>query len=580
MDRIKFFRIAIVVAALVIVIRLFYWQFIAKLSSSADLYISENEIPASRGEFYTSDNFPLVTNQEAFLIYAKPQELKNKYFEVAKQLAPYLISEKYATAEAPLSDEELKQKAEEIKKKEEEIREKLSNKSLYWVQLARKVPIEIKEELEKTQISGIGFERDEKRLYPEASMAAQLLGFVGFDKFGRDTGYFGIEGYWDRKLRGKNGRLGQEKDPFGLPILVGNYKRIPPQKGASLSLSLDRAIQFMVEEKLRIAVEKYGAKDGTVIVADPQTGHILAMATYPSYNPALRLEYDQKLYKNPAVADSFEPGSIFKIIAMATALDLSVVNPSITCPVCSGPRQIGGFEISTWNKEYYPNSTMTEIIEHSDNVGMTYLAEKLGIDKLYDYIIKFGFGKPTGIDLQEESSGNIRDKSEWRSIDLATASFGQGIAITPIQMIQAVSAIANGGKLISPRIVVKIKDRDKEEENKPKDESQIISPKTASQITEMMVNAVEKGEARVFAPKDYRIAGKTGTAQIPIAGHYDPDKTIASFVGFAPASNPRFVMIVRFTEPSSSPYGSETAAPTFFEIAKELFKYYGIAPTK
>lgn len=580
MDRIKIFQIAVFIAAAIIVFRLFYWQFLAKIATSADLFLKESEIPAPRGEIYTSDNFPLVANQEAFLVYGMPHKLDKKPDEVTKILAPLLIAEKYSTTSAVLSPEELETKEKETKQKEAELLQKLSNKNLYWVQLARKVPLQIKEKIEQARIEGIGFERDEKRFYPEASMAAQLLGFVGFDKFGEDTGYFGLEGYWDRKLRGKSGRLGQEQDPFGLPILVGRYHRVSPQKGSSLYLAIDRAIQFMVEEKLAGAVKKYGAKDGTVVISDPKTGHILAMATYPTYDPAFRLQFDENLYKNPAVADTFEPGSIFKVISMSAALELSLVEPNTKCPLCSGPRQLGGFEISTWNKKYYPDSTMIEIIEHSDNVGMTYVAEKLGIDKLYDYIVRFGFGKQTGIDLQGESEGTVRKKEEWRPIDLATASFGQGIAVTPIQMVQAVSTIANGGKLITPKVVTKVKEGSHEETNEPDVERRVISPKTASQITEMMVNAVEKGEARAFAPKGYRIAGKTGTAQIPIAGHYDPEKTIASFVGFAPSDDPKFVMFVRFSQPTSSPFGSETAAPTFFEIARELFNYFGILPQK
>jgi len=579
MDRIKVFQIIIFIVFLIIILRLFYWQFFSSYSRDSDAFLRESEIPASRGEIYTNDGFPLVANAEAFLIYGKPHELDKKPEDIAKTLAPLLISEKYATISAELSEDQLKQKEEEIKQKERDLLAKLNNKNLYWVQLARKVPLETKEKIQKLVVRGLGFERDEKRFYPEASMAAQLLGFVGFDKFGRDIGYNGLEGYWDNRLHGKSGRLGQEQDPFGLPILVGKYKPIPSKQGASLYLSIDRTIQFIVEDKLRKAVEKYGAKDGTVIVADPKSGHILAMATFPNFNPALRSEYDEKLYRNPAVSDTFEPGSIFKLIAMSAALDLSIVEPNTKCS-CSGPRNIGGYEISTWNKKYHPDSTMTEIIQNSDNVGMTYVAEKLGVDKFYDYIAKFGFGKLTGIDLQSESTGNIRNKKEWHSIDLATASFGQGIAVTPIQMVQAVSVIANKGELLGPRLVVEVKDQEHEELVESQERRQVINPKTAVQITEMMVNSVEKGEARFFAPVGYRIAGKTGTAQIPVAGHYDPNKTVASFIGFAPADNPQFVMFVRFSQPSSSPYGSETAAPTFFEIAKELFNYLGVAPTK
>ena len=580
MDRIKAVQIFIFVIAIMIVARLFYWQFIAKVQGNFESIISEDNLPAARGEIYDSQDFPLVTNQEAFLIYGKPHDLKQSPKDIAQKIAPYLISEKYATASAGLSEDEQKAKDAEIKTKEEELTNRLATKTLFWVQLSRKITKDAKEKIQAMNIAGLGFEADQKRFYPESSMAAQLLGFVGSDKFGVDTGYYGLEGYWDRRLRGKSGRLGQETDPFGFPILVGKYRPIEPQKGASLYLTLDRSIQFMVERSLKQAVEKYGARDGTVIVADPKTGGILSMATYPTYNPAVWQEFDEKFYKNPAVADTFEPGSIFKIVVMSTALDVSVVEPITRCDVCSGPRQIGGYEISTWNKKYYPNSTMTEIIQHSDNVGMTFVSEKLGIDKFYDYIKKFGFGQRTDIDLQEESTGYVREKKDWKVIDLATASFGQGIAVTPIQMVEAVLIIANKGKLLTLHLVDKIVDGQKEEKVKAQGERQVISPKTAAQMTEMMVNAVENGEARAFAPKGYRIAGKTGTAQIPVAGHYDPNKTIASFVGFAPADDPRFVMMVRFSEPSSSPFGSETAAPTFFGIAKELFNYYGIVPKR
>ena len=580
MDRLKILQIIFVIITAVIVFRLFYWQFLAKTSFGSDAFLIESEIPAYRGEIFASDGFPLVTNQESFLIYAKPHELKENSEVIAKELAPFLISEKFSTDSARLSDSDKEQIKDEVKNKEQELQNKLTDKNLFWVQLARKVTLEIKKKVEEKKISGIGFVKDEKRFYPEASMAAQLLGFVAFDKVGRDIGYFGLEGFWDRKLRGKPGRLGQEQDPLGLPILVGQYRPILPKQGSSLYLSIEREIQFMVEDKLRKAVEKYGAKDGTVIVADPKSGKILVMATIPTYDSALRSEFDESLYKNPAVADTFEPGSIFKPITMAAALDTKSVEPNTKCNICSGPRQVAGFEISTWNKKYHPDSSMTEVIQNSDNVGMTFVAEKLGMKNFLSYVEKFGFGQKTQIDLQEESTGFLRPDEEWKQIDLFTASFGQGVAVTPIQLVQAISAIANHGLLVSPRVVDKVAVGQSEEEIKPEREIQVVSPETALQVTEMMVNAVEKGEARFVAPKDYRVAGKTGTAQIPIAGHYDPNKTVASFIGFAPADDPKFVMLVRFTQPSSSPFGSETAAPTFFEIAKELFIHFGIPPEK
>lgn len=579
MERINFFKFLVFLVATAVLARLFYWQFLSKIPSKLS-YTEEDLLPAPRGQILASDGFPLVTNQEAFLLYAKPHELKNNPQDIAKNLAPFLISEKYATAEASLSEQDQKNKEDEIKNREAEILKKITDKVHFWVQLKRKVTLTEKNKIAMFNFAGIVFEKDEKRLYPEASMAAHLLGFVGSDKFGQDTGYFGLEGFYDRELRGTPGRPGTETDPFGFPILIGKYHPVEPKKGANLTSTIDRVVQFIAEQKLKDAVEKYGAKEGSVIIADPKSGHIIAMATYPNYNPDLFALFDQKYFRNPAVADIYEPGSTFKLVTMSAALDTGIVTPETKCNVCNGPRQIGGFEISTWNKKYYPDSTMTQVIEHSDNVGMTFVGEKLGLDKLYSYITKFGLGQRTGIDLQEESTGVLRAKKDWRPIDLATASFGQGIAVTPIQMVQAVSTIANGGKLISPKVVAEIKRDSASQKVKPEAERQVISPKTAAQITEMMVNAVERGEARVFAPQGWRIAGKTGTAQIPLAGHYDPNKTVASFVGFAPADNPKFVMLVRFTEPSSSPFGSETAAPTFFTIAKDLFNYWAIPPQK
>lgn len=577
MDRIKVFQVLIVATLTAITLRLGYWQFFSDVVSASEGISREIILPATRGEIIASDDFPLATNQEAFILYLRPNEISDDPAKVAKSLAPFFISEKFATQEGNLAQDDEKLKDDQIKSQQRQIEEKVKSKQLFWVQIARKVPEATKKEIEQLNIKGLVFERDTKRLYPESSMSAHVLGFVASDKFGDDIGYFGLEGYYNNQLKGKPGRIGQEQDPYGFPILVGRYRPLEPKKGNSLVTSVDRTIQFVVEQKLKEAVEKYGAKQGTVIVSDPSTGNILAMATYPAYNPNTFSEFSQDLYKNPSVADTYEPGSTFKLITMSAALDQSLVSPNTKCDVCTGPRQIGGFEISTWNKKYYPNSTMTEVIQHSDNIGMTYVADKLGISKFASYINKFGFGRLTDIDLQEESPGVIRADDQWRPIDLATASFGQGLAVTPIQMVQAVGAIANGGKLINPKIVKEVRTESGVEKIK-KEQRQVISPETAAQITEMMVNAVEKGEAKAFKPKGYRIAGKTGTAQIPVAGHYDPDKTIASFVGFAPADKPEFVMLVRFTEPRSSIFGSETAAPTFFAIAKEIFSYLAISP--
>ncbi len=409
-------------------------------------------------------------------------------------------------------------------------------------------------------------------------MSAHLLGFVGQDSSGKDKGYFGIEGYYNRELSGRPGTLRLERDVQGQPILIGERIEDPAVQGRDLILYLDRGLQYLIEEKLKKGIERYGAKEGSVVVLDPQTGGVLAMASLPNFNPEDYAQTDARLYPNPVINQSFEPGSIFKIVVMASALDGGVVKPEDRCPQCDGPRKIDKYEIKTWDENYYPESTMTEIIQHSDNVGMVYVSQKLGIERLVDYLTKFGFDSATGIDLEGEASPPFRLQNQWNVVDLAVAGFGQGIAVTPIQMAGAAAVIANGGYLVEPHVVAKIKSVDREVEIKPKVIRQVISSAAAKTMTEMMVNAVEKGEAKWAKPEGHRIAGKTGTAQIPIAGHYDEEKTIASFIGFGPADRPKFVMLVTLREPSSSPWGAETAAPLWFDIAQEMFLYYGIMP--
>ena len=341
--------------------------------------------------------------------------------------------------------------------------------------------------------------------------------------------------------------------------------------------TIDRAAQYLVEKKLEKGIEKYGAVSGTVIIMKPQTGAILAMASWPKFDQSEYWLYEQNLFPNPATSQSFEPGSIFKVLVTAAALDTQAVEAETQCDSCDGPRTIAEYKIETWDKKYYPDSTVADIIKHSDNVGMVFVAEKLGLDKLYDYLVSFGFDSITGIDLEGEMNPALRPKEDWRFIDLATASFGQGIAVTPLQMVKAVGALANRGKMIRPFVVKQVISSEKEIEIKPKLEKQVVSPVTARVITEMMIGAVEEGEAKWAKPKGLRVAGKTGTAQIPLAGHYDEEKTITSFIGFAPADEPEFVMLVILREPTSSPWGSETAAPLWFDISKELIKLWQIS---
>ena len=537
-----------------IITRLFFWQVISSYNLKAEAmsqYQEELILPANRGSIFSGDGYPLVINKNASLVYEEPPNISN-ISEFTKIVARHMD-----ISEATLSAE-------------------LSVPGRLWYPIEHKVDEEKISDLKNLGIKGLGFEKEPKRYYPEASMAAHLLGFVGFSENGEDRGYFGLEGYHDRELKGKKGSMALEKDVSGAPIPVGNAVRVEPENGSSLILWIDRTIQNIVEEKLKAGIEKYGAKDGSVVVMDPTTGGILAMASFPSYSPQKYMDFEKSAYKNPVVASSYEPGSTLKALVMAAALDKGVIKSSTEFDE-TGPVTIGEYTIRTWNNEYHGKITMTQVLEYSSNVGMVQVEKLLGKDHLIKFFKDIGLGIPTNVDLEDEGSPQMRNDKNWTEIDLATASFGQGIAVTPLQMIRGIAAIANGGFLMEPHVVKMIRSADgKTIEIKPKKIRQVFKNSTAGVVTEMMTSAVDNGEAKWAKPKGYRIAGKTGTAQIPVAGHYDDKKTITSFVGFAPADKPRFVMLVTLCEPTSSQWGSETAAPLFFSIAKDLFLYLGI----
>lgn len=546
--------------------RLFYWQVVRAdyLQAQAEgQHFTDIKVGALRGNIFFADGSILTSIVPSFSLFGQPK----------------LIAEDQKLSTGYLLAKTLTLDTDQVDSLAKDFINKLSQ-DYYWVSLKKGISYEKKRQIESLNLKGIGFEQGSSRFYPEGSSSAHLLGFVGSDAKGDNKGYFGLEGFYDGELKGVSGTLRHEKDAFGLPILIGNFFTSVAKNGKDLVLNIDRSVQFIVEQSLKAGLEKYGARAGSAVVMDPRSGAILALASFPSYDPQNYFNFPKEYYKNPVVADQYEPGSTFKVLVISAALNEDLVKPDTRCDKCSGPISIGGFSIRTWNNKYYPDTTLKDVIIHSDNTGMVFTGLKLGLDKFYAYLENYGFGQPTNIDLQDEFAPEIKPKNEWREVDLATASFGQGIAVTPIQMVSAVSVIANGGNLMEPHVVKLIRDDSSTFEIKPKIIRQVIKNSTAQTVKAMMVQAVEEGEAKFYRPWGFKVAGKTGTAQIPLAGHYDPDKTIASFVGFAPADDPQFVMLVQYDQPSSSIYGSETAAPTFFEIAKELFNYYNIAPTE
>ena len=565
--RLKIVTLVFLIAFLALTVRLFFWQIIKSKDLSAAAraqYQSGKLLSAPRGNILAKDGTWLAARGEAFQVYAALPDLTDSPKKIAEALAPFFIPD--ASDRASLLTEI------------DRLEGLLSKKEIVWVALKEKVPISVKKNIEALKVSGIGFEIQEDRVYPEASSAAHLLGFVGKNEEGGDVGYFGLEGYYNLSLSGKPGFEALEKDAAGVPILLGDSSEITAIGGVDLLTHIDKTVQRLLEKRLLEGMEKYGASGGTGIVMNPKTGAILAMSSYPSYDPETYYDFGNSFFKNPAVSDSFEPGSVFKVLIMAAALDAKAVEPDTKCDICAGPLKVDKYTIETWNKEYRSDSDMVDVIVHSDNVGMAFVGSRLGADKLYDYLDRFGIGSLTGIDLQGEASPRLRERGTWNIVDLATASFGQRVAVTPIQMIKAVSAIANGGRVVRPQVVDKLLGESWEEEIKPEIGERVISEETAKAVTAIMVLAAKEGEAKWTHLKGFSVAGKTGTAQIPIAGHYDEEKTIASFIGFAPSDKPKFIMLVTLREPQTSPWASETAAPLWYSIAKDLFPYFGVQP--
>lgn len=545
--RLRVISLLIPVIFLILIGRLFYWMVLRgpELQTKASRqHQTVTVLKAKRGDILDSEGSVLAGTKNLYHLFVyKPQLLISKN-DLTEKLLPLLIIDNEASTEADMRSH---------------LQERLGLESS-WVSLKHYLTQEEKEKIEAEKIIGIGFEDEFVRYYPDASIAGQVLGFVGQDAAGQEQGYFGLEGYFDRLLKGREGRVRTEKDAEGNPILIGNYQFLHSIEGKSIQTTLDKRMQYLSERMLKEGVEKYQAVSGNIIILESKTGKIKAMAAVPNYDPGRFSEFDSKTYKNPAVADLFEPGSVFKPLVMAAGFNEKLVTPETKCDICSGPVGIGSYVIRTWDEQYHAETTMTEVIIHSDNTGMVFVSRKLGPEKFADYMAKYGFGRKTKVQLQEEVSGTVRLAKDYKDIDLATNSFGQGIAVTPLQLVAAMNTIANHGVYIAPTIAEGVKPETRT----------VLSVEATDIMTEILIQAVENGEAKWARPKGLSVAGKTGTAQIPIEGHYDVEKTIASFIGFFPAGDPRYTMLVTLREPQTSPWGSETAAPLWFALAKQL----------
>lgn len=431
----------------------------------------------------------------------------------------------------------------------------------------------------KPSLSGLVWTPMSQRAYPEGTLASNVLGFYNY--FSRETaqGVYGIEETYNRLLSGKPELVYMPNDPH----LIETLPDITP--GASLVLTIDREIQKMLEDTLEEALAWSGAVDGTIIVADPETGEILGMATTPFFDPNNYWDYQETFPGitpyNRAIGATYEPGSVFKVITMAAALDSGEVTPDSTYTDYSGVYWVDNtWPIFNWDGGAWGEQTMVGCMQYSLNVCLAHLAiDKLGEELFYHYLQSFGFGRSTGIDLAAEANYPLRlpDNNSWVVLDLATHSFGQGIAVTPIQMVTAVSALANDGKMMTPHVVRSVIDQGQQYNVNPQVISSPVSAETARTLTEMLATALEE-EASVALVEGYRLAGKTGTGEIPTELGYTSSLTNASFVGWGPADDPKLLVYVWLEKPTISQWGSEVAAPVFSDVVEKLVVLMKIPP--
>jgi cell division protein FtsI/penicillin-binding protein 2 len=437
-----------------------------------------------------------------------------------------------------------------------------------YVLLASRVSPEVADALRELPYEGIQIDPLPRRIYPQGELLCHVLGYVDYDGIGGA----GVEGYYQSELAGEAASDVRSISP------LTPQRSVIAREGADLVLTIDRSVQYTVEQHLQRAIQDYGAQSGTIIVMDPRTGAILAMANYPCYSPYEFYDAPENLLVNPAVSKQYEPGSVMKLVTMAAALDSGTVTPQTTYND-TGTIVVGGHTTYNWDRSANGVTDMTTLLARSLNVGAATIATWMGTETYYPYLERFGFGRPTGIDLMAEAAGTMHlpGSEFWAESFIATNAYGQGIAVTPLQMISAVSAIANGGRLMQPHVVQEIHSNDSVFRHEPTVSSQPISAATAQALSTMAVTAVSR-EVNSAQVDDYTIAGKTGTAEIPENGVYLSDATIGSFIGWLPADDPQILVLVKLDRTTASPWGSMTAAPTFAALAKELVVLLNVPP--
>jgi len=459
-----------------------------------------------------------------------------------------------------------------------EIRAKLDKRNNQPVVLRSRIPSAGAQRVRELNLPGVYLEHEPIRQYPEGNVAPQLLGWVGQDF----KGLGGIELEWDDELAGTPGVIDTEKDTSGQEITLGRRVLTPPREGVDLVLTLDRFVQRTAERLLDKAVAENKASGGLILVMEPATGSILAAANNPTFDLTADQIYQPEqasLYKTRIVTDQYEPGSTMKLVTMSSAIDEGLVTPD-TMMVDTGAVNVDGAIIHNWDGAANGPSTMTQVLIHSANVGISWVSAKLGPERFYHHLGLFGFGKPTGVRLPGEVGGSVRRNSDagWTRVDLATNAYGQGVAVTPLQLLTAISAIANDGVMMAPRIVREERGPDGARELAPGPGRQVVSPQTAHALTRMMVAVHEQEALKPYRVAGYHIAAKTGTADTPTNVGYNTALTVGSLVALVPADHPRFTVLIRLDGPERL-YGGVVAAPVLHDLTEQLLPYYRIPPS-
>lgn len=569
--RLEVFRYGCLIGVAIIVLRLFVLQVVdhsfyqALASGQHELF---QELFPERGSVYVQDLkdesiVPVATNQKLAWVYADPRKIEDPD-DVAEDIGALL----------GYDDDQI-----------DALEERLDRPTDPYEPIMRYVEDELLEDILAYEYGGVEYIRESSRLYPEAQLGGHVVGFVGSNEDGSLSGKYGIEGHFDEELAGEVGFIRSERDISGRLIATAERSLEPAVDGADIVLTIDRTIQYMACSLLEQKVAEHQAQGGSVVILEPYTGKVYAMCGYPDYDPNTYNEVESiTVFNNPTIFDSYEPGSIFKPFTMAAAVDVGAVTPS-TMFEDTGSVMVDGWHKPLGNAEgkIYGEVDMTQVLEDSINTGMIFSMREMGQDVFIEYVKAFGFGELTGIGLDTEAAGDISSLEIPSEIYAATATFGQGITTTPLQIAAAYAALANGGILLRPHIVDEIRyDDGTVDVYAPSQVRRVIEEKTSRLIGAMLVSVIEHGHGSRAGVEGYYIAGKTGTAQVARTDGigYDEDATIGSFAGFGPVEDPKFAMTVRIDRPQGVQWAESTAAPLFGEIAEFLLQYFEVAPSR